>query len=143
MNTIERIIDLAVQIQQIAAPTFHEGERAEFVRKLFVKEGLKDVTMDETGNVYGRWTVDSGKWTAGSKPLVVSAHLDTVFPFEMDLSVRREDGRLHGIGIGDNSLGVAALFGLMWMFRERNTQLGGDVWFVANTCEEGLVICAG
>ena len=135
---IDRIVELAIQIQQIAAPTFHEGERAEFVRKLFAEEGLKDVTMDETGNVYGRWTVDSGKWTAGSKPLVVSAHLDTVFPFEMDLSIRREDGRLHGIGIGDNSLGVAALFGLIWMFRERNVKLGGDVWFVANTCEEGL-----
>ncbi|MCK7520441.1 MAG: hypothetical protein MZV64_23510 [Ignavibacteriales bacterium] len=93
---IDRIVELALQIQQIAAPTFHEGERAEFVRKLFVEEGLKDVTMDETGNVYGRWTVDSGqltvgsgKFTAGSRPLVVSAHLDTVFPFEMDLNIRR------------------------------------------------------
>jgi len=31
-NTIDRIIELAIQIQQIAAPTFHEQERAEFVR---------------------------------------------------------------------------------------------------------------
>lgn len=137
-DIINRIIDLAIQIQQIAAPTFHEEKRAEFVRGLFELEGLQDVKLDEEGNVYGRWTMDGGKQTAGSKPLVVSAHLDTVFPFEMDLSVRREEGRIHGIGIGDNSIGVAALFGLMWMLREDNSRLERDIWFVANTCEEGL-----
>ena len=170
-NIIERIIDLAVQIQQIAAPTFHERKRAEFVRRMFVEEGLQDVTMDEAGNVYGRWrvesgkyalpkehwddvsevkgwTVDGGQWRVESKPLIVSAHLDTVFPLDMDLSVRREGDKIYGIGIGDNSIGVAALFGLMWMVREELPSprpspegrggFGGDIWFVANTCEEGL-----
>lgn len=147
-NTIERIIDLAVQIQQIAAPTFHEEKRAEFVRGLFEQEGLRDVTMDEAGNVYGRWSQVEGQ-KSKVKPLIVSAHLDTVFPFEMDLSVRREGERVYGIGIGDNSLGVAALFGLMWLLREgrfdyANAPLpyghdvSSDIWFVANTCEEGL-----
>lgn len=145
-DIINRIIDLAVQIQQIAAPTFHEEKRAEFVRGLFEQEGLRDVAMDEAGNVYGRWTPEGGQPKAGSKPLVVSAHLDTVFPFEMDLGIRREADRVHGIGIGDNSLGVAALFGLMWMLRSPSPQpspagrggFTGDIWFVANTCEEGL-----
>jgi len=131
-NTIDRIIDRTIQIQQIAAPTFYEAERAEFVRKLFEEEGLEDVTIDETGNVYGRWATAK----ANSKPLIISAHLDTVFPFEMDLSVKHNHEKVHGIGIGDNSLGVGALFGLMWMLRKE--QLGGDIWFVANTCEEGL-----
>jgi len=27
---------------------------------------------------------------------------------------------------------------LLWALRERNIALGGDVWFVANVCEEGL-----
>lgn len=145
-DIINRIIDLAVQIQQIAAPTFHEEKRAEFVRGLFEQEGLQDVAMDEAGNVYGRWKAEAGQPKAGSKPLVVSAHLDTVFPFEMDLGIRREADRVHGIGIGDNSLGVAALFGLMWMLRDNPSPLTPlplgegkrDIWFVANTCEEGL-----
>jgi tripeptide aminopeptidase len=138
-NTTDRIIELAIQIQQIAAPTFHEGKRAEFVRDRFEQEGLSEVTVDEAGNVYGKWEAKGGKWK-GAKPLVVSAHLDTVFPFDMDLVVRREAERIYGIGIGDNSLGVAALFGLLWMLRERGVDaLGtGDIWFVANTCEEGL-----
>jgi acetylornithine deacetylase/succinyl-diaminopimelate desuccinylase-like protein len=106
------------------------------VSKLF-DEGLQDVAIDEMGNVYGRWKT-SNERQSNTKPLIISAHLDTVFPLEMDLDVRREDNKVYGIGIGDNSLGVAALIGLMWMLREQNIELGGDVWFVANTCEEGL-----
>ena len=178
-DIIERIIELAIQIQQIPAPTFHEQKRAEFVRGLFEREGLRDVTMDEAGNVYGLLKVKGhmskvegqgskveGRRAKG-KPLVISAHLDTVFPFEMDLSIRREAGRVYGIGIGDNSIGVAALFGLMWMLtspqpspmgrgsvsspqpspaRQGSVSStlppladgGQDIWFVANTCEEGL-----
>jgi len=134
---IDRIVDIAIQVQQIPAPTFTETERGEFVLKLFEDEGLQDVTRDEAGNVYGRWTTNSEKIT-DTKPLIVSAHLDTVFPLDMDLSITREDNKVYGIGIGDNSLGVAALFGLLWMLRERKIGLGGDVWFVANVGEEGL-----
>jgi len=136
-NIIDRIIDMTIQIQQIPAPTFHEEKRGEFVRKMFMDEGLQDVTIDEAGNVYGLLSKDKGH-KSKVNPLIISAHLDTVFPLEMDLSVTREDNKIYGIGIGDNSLGVAALFGLMWMLRERRVKLGGDVWFVANTCEEGL-----
>lgn len=147
VDTIERIIELAVQIQQIPAPTFDESKRAEFVRRLFEDEGLKDVAMDEVRNVYGRFSMVEGQ-RSKVKPLIVSAHLDTVFPIEMDLSIKHEDGKVYGIGIGDNSLGVAALFGLLWMLRERhlfhraersvNEVEAGDIWFVANVCEEGL-----
>lgn len=134
----QRIIELAIQIQQIAAPTFHEQKRAEFVRGLFLQEGLSDVTLDEMGNVYGRWTSNNNQGTAKSKPLILSAHLDTVFPLEMDLSIRQETGKIFGIGIGDNSIGVAALFGLLWLLRERHFTPARDIWLVANTGEEGL-----
>lgn len=144
-NTIDRIIEMAIQIQQIPAPTLHEEKRGEFVQKLFMDEGLQDVTIDDAGNVYGllpKVQGDAPSLSKGQKtkvnPLIISAHLDTVFPLEMDLSVTREDNKIYGIGIGDNSLGVAALFGLIWMLRERQIELGGDIWFVANTCEEGL-----
>ena len=49
-----RLTDLAIQIQQIAAPTFAEGPRGEFVRGLFQQEGLKDVSMDSIVIVYAR-----------------------------------------------------------------------------------------
>ncbi|MEW5940630.1 MAG: M20/M25/M40 family metallo-hydrolase, partial [Chloroflexota bacterium] len=71
-------------------------------------------------------------------PLALTAHMDTVFPAGTDLTIRREPARIYGPGIGDNSMGVAALFGLVWSLRERGLQPPGDVWLVANTCEEGL-----
>lgn len=128
------LLDLTIQIQQIAAPTFSEGARAEFVRSLFLKENLKDVSMDSLGNVYARLP---GKQKR-AKPLVVSAHLDTVFPASVNLQIRREAGKIFAPGIGDNSLGVAALFGILWALRTRKIDLNHDVWFVANIGEEGL-----
>lgn len=136
-NIAERVIERAIEIQQIPAPTFEEHKRAEFVHRLFREEKLKDVSMDEVGNVYGRWTIDDGQLRDG-KPLIVSAHLDTVFPGETNLNVKREGEKIYGPGLGDNSLGVAALFGLLWILRERKIELGGDIWFVANVGEEGL-----
>ncbi len=145
-NTIQRIIDLAIEIQQIPAPTFNESKRAEFVREVFEREGLSNVSIDDVGNVYGLLP-SPNKLNAKSQPLIISAHTDTVFPLEMDLKVRREAEKVYGIGIGDNSLGVAGLVGLIWMLRERHfvsataplsANGGGDIWFVANVCEEGL-----
>ena len=130
---LSRTLDLAVAIQQIPAPTFSEARRAAFVREQFLAEGLFNVSIDSLGNVYGR---QPGAGLA--RPLVVSAHTDTVFPESVDLKVTRENGKISGPGIGDNSLGVAGLFGLLWCLRQRSIALPGDLWLVANVCEEGL-----
>jgi len=132
-DLMSRLLDLAIDLQQIPAPTFHEAARAEFVRRRFADEGLADVDMDSTGNVYARL-----RGSSSGKALIVSAHLDTVFPSSVDLHFEREQGRILGPGIGDNSLGVAALFGLIWGLRQRGQTLPGDLWLVANVCEEGL-----
>ncbi len=132
-ETLQRILDLAVRIQQIPAPTFDETARGAFVRKMFVDEGLSDVQTDSVGNVFARLP-----GSGSDAPLVVSAHLDTVFPADTELASRREGTRIYGPGIGDNSMGVTALFGLLWLLRERGSTLPGDLWLVANTGEEGL-----
>ncbi len=132
--SVAPILELASQIQQIPAPTFAEAQRAEFVRRMFEREALTDVETDANGNVYARLKGTSPQ----AAPLIVSAHLDTVFPPETDLRLIRRRDRLIGPGIGDNSLGVAGLFGLLWLLQERGTRLPGDLWLVANVCEEGL-----
>src|SRR5512136_1672767 len=135
---ISRLLELAVVIQQIPAPSFHETERAVFVRARFAEENLRSVELDSAGNVYACLGMDRRPETENSPPLVLSAHLDTVFPISVNLQVRREPDRILAPGIGDNSLGVAGLFGLVWALRERNLSLPGDLWLVANVCEEGL-----
>jgi acetylornithine deacetylase/succinyl-diaminopimelate desuccinylase-like protein len=69
---------------------------------------------------------------------MVSAHLDTVFPQGTDLSSRREKSWLYGPGIGDNSLGLAALLALAHKLATGTGAPARDVWFVANAGEEGL-----
>jgi acetylornithine deacetylase/succinyl-diaminopimelate desuccinylase-like protein len=130
---ISKTLDLAVEIQQIPAPTFAEQLRAKFIQSLFQEEGLAEVCQDEVGNVYGRLP-----GTGQDRPLVITAHLDTVFPANTDMRIDHKPGRIYGPGIGDNSLGVAGLFGLLWVLQQRASRLPGDVWLVANVGEEGL-----
>ena len=134
MTLSQKVLDLAIQIQQIAAPTFAEGPRGEFVRDLFIQEKLEDVSMDSLGNVYARLAGKQKK----ARALIISAHLDTVFPAGTKLQIKNEAGKVFGPGIGDNSIGVAALFGIIWAIRERKIELKHDVWFAANVGEEGL-----
>jgi acetylornithine deacetylase/succinyl-diaminopimelate desuccinylase-like protein len=127
---IDRLLDLACAIQQIPAPTFHEQARAEFVRQHFQALNLLDVTQDDLGNVYARHP------GGAARPLLITAHTDTVFPAQTDLTLTRTPGRIAGPGIGDNSLGVAGLFGLLWALGDE--PLPGDLWLAANVGEEGL-----
>jgi tripeptide aminopeptidase len=133
LSILNRVLDIAVKIQQIPAPTFEEARRAAFLDDRFQEEGLCDVSVDEVGNVYARLPGEGS-----APPLIVSAHSDTVFPASTNLRVRRERDRIYGPGIGDNSLGVAGLFGLLWAINQNGIKLPGDLWLVANVGEEGL-----
>ena len=129
---VQQLLDLACAIQQIPAPTFEESARAAFVRDRMLAEGLLDVEIDDLGNVFGR---RPGQDT-GAAPLLITAHTDTVFPAGTPLDLVRSPERIAGPGIGDNSLGVAGLFGLIWALQGQ--ALPGDVLLAANVGEEGL-----
>jgi acetylornithine deacetylase/succinyl-diaminopimelate desuccinylase-like protein len=128
-----RVLELAIGIQQIPAPTFNEDQRAEFIRDRFAQENLHDIQIDRIGNVYGRLP-----GSGAELPIIVSAHLDTVFPPSTDLQVNRQVERIVGPGIGDNAVGLAGLFGLLWKLKGHPVSLKSDLWLVANVGEEGL-----
>lgn len=127
------IVETAIAIQQIPAPTFDERARGAYVAERMRALALRDVQIDAVGNVYGR---RSG--TSGAPALLIAAHLDTVFPASTDLTVRREGPRIYGPGLGDNSTGVAALLHLAQALEQHEVAHQGDIWFVANVSEEGL-----
>lgn len=126
-------INLIQAIQQIPAPTFAEADRAAFVESQMRALGLQDVRQDDLHNVYGRFPGQHRR-----APLIITAHLDTVFPLETDLRIRENGRLLSGPGIGDNSTGVAGLLLLAKSLIENQIKLTNDVWLVANVCEEGL-----
>src|SRR6266508_140189 len=127
------IVETAIAIQQIPAPTFDEARRGADVAERMRALGLADVRIDAVGNVYGR---RAGR--AGGPGLLIAAHLDTVFPAGTDLAVRRDGARIYGPGLGDNSMGVAALLHLAQALGQADVANVGDIWFVANVGEEGL-----
>jgi acetylornithine deacetylase/succinyl-diaminopimelate desuccinylase-like protein len=96
--------------------------------------GIADVERDALHNVFARLP---GR-DATRPPLVVSAHLDTVFPVTTDLSTRREGALLYGPGIGDNSTGLAGLLVLAQTLVGRRLTHAADIHLVANVGEEGL-----
>lgn len=135
---VAQVLEMAMSVQQVAAPTFAEGQRAAFVCARLLEEGL-EAHIDQVGNVLARLPAgEAGAQQSAARPVIVSAHLDTVFPAGTDLSLVRSADKICGPGIGDNSMGVAGLFGLLWGLRQQNKVLPGDLWLVANVCEEGL-----
>lgn len=121
------------EIVAIAAPPFKEQVRAENYMKRMTALGYKDARIDKEGNVIA---VRRG---VGSGPaLVVSAHLDTVFPEGTDLTVKEKDGRLYAPGIGDDTRGLAELLSMMRALNETGIKTVGDIWFVGTVGEEGL-----
>jgi acetylornithine deacetylase/succinyl-diaminopimelate desuccinylase-like protein len=128
----DAVVEAAITIQQIPAPTFAEERRARYVYEQMQTLGLHQVSMDDVHNVYGCLP------GSGTGAILVSAHTDTVFPQETDLSVRREGDRIYGPGLSDNSISVAAMLHLAHVLRESELDHAGTIWFVANTGEEGL-----
>ena len=119
-----------IRITEIPAPPFQESVRAAYMKKVLASTGLR-VEMDDIGNVIGEWP--------GSSPDIVmlTAHLDTVFPAGTDVHVKREGGRLLAPGISDNGTGLAALVALSKAFREAKIKTTKTILFVADVGEEG------
>lgn len=126
----ERWIQSTLALQSVPAPTFDEHDRAATLRLELQAAGATEVLTDGVGNVCA--FIQGGS----RAPLVVSAHLDTVFPHGTDLTHRRTQNRLYGPGVGDNAVAQAALVELAHDFSQHPPP--GDLWLVGNVCEEGL-----
>jgi len=122
--------DEQVRITEIAAPPFHEGARAAYMKKLLSAAGLR-VEIDATGNVIGEYA------GASQDVVMLAAHLDTVFPAGTNVTVKREGGRLLAPGISDNGTGLAALLSVARALREVKIKTSNTILFVADVGEEG------
>ncbi len=120
------------ELSALPAPTGSEGRRAARVAELFREVGLRDVFLDEAGNVHG-WHGDE----SGEAAVVVAAHLDTAFGGDVSARVTRRGDRLEGPGISDNARGLAALMAVAEALRVAAIPLQRPVLFAATVGEEG------
>lgn len=128
-------IQQIIEIQQIPAPTFSEKKRAEYVESQFKKIGLSAVYQDEQHNVFG---LIKGTQSNRYPPLILTAHMDTVFQKDTDLSISESGPYLYGPGIGDNSTGVAGLLQLAEIIIKFKISTKSDIWIICNVGEEGM-----
>src|SRR5262249_10016009 len=118
---------------EVPAPPFKEEARGNLLRQMFERLGLRNVQVDGVGNIRGE------RPGAASRPrVVISAHLDTVFPEGTDVKVEREGALLRGPGTADDGRGLAVLVGIIRAMRQGNVQTPGSITFVATVGEEGL-----
>jgi acetylornithine deacetylase/succinyl-diaminopimelate desuccinylase-like protein len=121
-----------IRICSIPATPFAEQQRAEFLAERFRQLGLHDVSIDEEGNCLGLF-----KGSSPTPLVVVSAHLDTVFPNGTDFHVRREGQRLLAPGIADDGCGLVALIAIVQALQTAQVPFEGSLLFVGTVGEEG------
>ena len=119
------------RLTEIPAPPFQEAQRAAAVKLLLASSGL-EVQIDKTGNVIGEL-----RGTNEKEMVVLSAHLDTVFPPSTEIKVRHDRDRLLAPGISDNGTGLAALIAIARACQESHIKPRRTILFVADVGEEG------
>lgn len=121
------------ELAEIPAPPFKEEARARAFQSRLQLIGL-DARIDAEGNVIAR---RPGIRSASAPTLVLSAHLDTVFPEGTDVTVKERDGRLFGPGLADDARGLAVVLAIARALQESNIATLGDILFVGTVGEEG------
>ncbi|MFZ4816703.1 MAG: M20/M25/M40 family metallo-hydrolase [Phototrophicaceae bacterium] len=130
----EWVIEQGIKIQQIPAPTFAEAPRADYVAEQFRHFGLESVSVDGVHNAFGLLRGQNDQLPG----IMLMAHIDTVFPAETDLTIKRSNQTIYGPGLGDNSIGVAGMLGVLRVLKTRAIIPPCNLWFVATSREEGL-----
>jgi tripeptide aminopeptidase len=118
----------------IPSPTAREQQRAQYYLGRLREVGLDEVRLDSASNACGVLRGSSG----GGPTLLLSAHLDTVFPEGTDLTIKEKDGKLYAPGIADDARGLAAMLSVVRGLRAAKLRTVGDVWFCGTVGEEGL-----
>ena len=121
-----------IALTEIPAPPFKEAVRAKTYAEMFRSRGLADVEIDEEGNVLGL------RKGSGGNLIVVSAHMDTVFPEGTNVKVRREGNKLYAPGVGDDTTGLATQLAFIDAMAAANIHTRDDILFVGTVGEEGL-----
>lgn len=125
-------LDQQVELCQIPAPPFKEDARGRAFSDRIKALGVQNVHTDTEGNVIGE--------IRGTRPgptLMLAGHLDTVFPEETDVTVRREGTKYFGTGMGDNCRGLAVVLAVTRQIIAQKVPFGGRLVIVGNTGEEG------
>ncbi len=132
VETDERTMADLRELTQIPAPPFMEEVRGRRFTEMLLEAGVDSVWTDDEGNVVGL------RRGAGSGTIVISGHLDTVFPEGTDVSIREAGDTLYAPGIADDTRGLVTVLAILRAMNIAEIETDHDVWFVGTVGEEGL-----
>jgi tripeptide aminopeptidase len=127
------VIEAQIHLCEVEAPPFGEARRGQLFAQMLREAGVKNVRIDPEGNVIGE--------RPGQQPrpnVVLSAHLDTVFPKGTNVKVERDGPILRGPGIGDDCRGLADVLAVARVLNKSGIVTPGTIIFVGTVGEEGL-----
>ncbi len=119
-----------IRLSMIAAPPFGEDSRAEAFAEELQKINLLPV-RDAIGNVLAPYS------QFGANPVVIGAHLDTIFPGATPLEFRRRGRVLCLPGIADNGSGLVAVLWTLRAAKQVGLNFRRPVIALGNVGEEG------
>jgi tripeptide aminopeptidase len=132
-----------LELVRIPAPPFGESARAAWFLDRFHQLGLTNPHLDDAGNVLAELSPDPSSSTPYFLPptpcILLSAHLDTVFPAGtlIEPIEEKDSPRIYAPGICDNAAGLTALLAIAAALRHANITPPLPILFSANVGEEG------
>ncbi len=132
-----KIMDWQASLVAIPAPPFGEQVRSEWLAARFAEAGLSQVHADAAGNVFGFLPAAKLPPESTGPVIVLSAHLDTVFPVDTPLHPVVDGDRLEAPGACDNGAGVAGMLAIAHALIEAKVELPAPLIFLGNVGEEG------
>ena len=122
-----------IALTEIPAPPFQEATRAARYAEILRAAGPDTVWIDDEGNVLAR-----RGGAGGGRTVVLSAHLDTVFPEGTDVTVRVRGDTLFAPGVADDTWGLMVVLTVLRAMEAGDVRTAADVLFVGTVGEEGL-----
>ena len=124
-----------IELLRIPAPPFAEAARASWFLDRFRDLGLNNPHLDAVGNVLAE--LPSPNCGDTGPVILLSAHLDTVFPPETPVDIRESGARILAPGACDNGAGLTALLAFAAALRGSAISPATTILFAANVGEEG------
>ncbi|NNE29801.1 MAG: M20/M25/M40 family metallo-hydrolase [Saprospiraceae bacterium] len=129
----DRTVSEHILLTEIPAPPFKEMKRAAKFKSMLEEIGVDSAWIDRVGNV-----IALRKGSNGRKTVVLDAHLDTVFPEEIDVTVKHRGDTLFAPGISDDTRGLAMVLAVARALNEADIKTKSDVLLIGSVGEEGL-----
>jgi acetylornithine deacetylase/succinyl-diaminopimelate desuccinylase-like protein len=133
----QQMLQWQTELIAIPAPPFGEEQRSLWMARRFREAGLSDIHTDAIGNVFGAIPKADSEPDDRSPVILLSAHLDTVFPLDTPLEPVLKGDRIEAPGACDNASGVIGILAIAHALLNSGMPLSATLVFVGNVGEEG------